>query len=80
MFVFVVQNEAVIYHEPEGKIVSRSGDDCIVALCDQWFAYTLFVHVHCREHWLYFLLSRYLDYGNFEWKDQARKHLESVNT
>lgn len=25
------------YAEPEGKIISRSGDDCIVALCDQWY-------------------------------------------
>jgi len=25
------------YAEPEGKIVSRSADECIVALCDQWY-------------------------------------------
>ena len=23
--------------EPEKKIVSRSGDECVVALCDQWY-------------------------------------------
>jgi leucyl-tRNA synthetase len=28
---------AAIYYEPEKKVVSRSGDDCIVALCDQWY-------------------------------------------
>ncbi|KAK0557446.1 cytosolic leucyl tRNA synthetase [Tilletia horrida] len=28
---------AFAYAEPEGKIVSRSGDDCIVALFDQWY-------------------------------------------
>lgn len=28
---------AFAYAEPEGKIISRSGDDCIVALCDQWY-------------------------------------------
>jgi leucyl-tRNA synthetase len=28
--------EAVLYHEPEGLIISRSGDQCVVALCDQW--------------------------------------------
>ncbi|WFD18644.1 leucine--tRNA ligase [Malassezia caprae] len=28
---------AFAYAEPEGKITSRSGDDCIVALCDQWY-------------------------------------------
>ena len=29
-------NEAVLYQEPEKKVVSRSGDECVVALCDQW--------------------------------------------
>eukprot|EP00118_Oscarella_pearsei_P016818 m.163639 g.163639 ORF g.163639 m.163639 type:complete len:1177 (+) comp38854_c0_seq2:70-3600(+) len=30
-------NEAIVYQEPEKKVISRSGDSCIVALCDQWF-------------------------------------------
>ncbi|GMR43883.1 hypothetical protein PMAYCL1PPCAC_14078 [Pristionchus mayeri] len=25
------------YVEPEKKIISRSGDECVVALCDQWY-------------------------------------------
>ncbi|PWN34453.1 leucyl-tRNA synthetase [Meira miltonrushii] len=25
------------YAEPEGKIISRSNDECVVALCDQWY-------------------------------------------
>lgn len=25
------------FAEPEGRVVSRSGDECIVALCDQWY-------------------------------------------
>ena len=29
-------NQAIIYHEPEGDVVSRSGDDCVVALKFQW--------------------------------------------
>ncbi|XP_076046408.1 leucyl-tRNA synthetase [Oratosquilla oratoria] len=29
--------EAVIYKEPEKTIISRSGDECVVALCDQWY-------------------------------------------
>lgn len=33
----VDSNEAVIYYEPEKTIVSRSGDECVVALCDQWY-------------------------------------------
>lgn len=33
----VDRNEADTYYEPEKTIVSRSGDDCVVALCDQWY-------------------------------------------
>ena len=28
--------QAVKYMEPEKKVMSRSGDECVVALCDQW--------------------------------------------
>ncbi|CAI5445809.1 unnamed protein product [Caenorhabditis angaria] len=28
---------ATKYVEPEKKVVSRSGDECVVALCDQWY-------------------------------------------
>jgi len=27
---------ALLYWEPEDTVVSRSGDECIVALIDQW--------------------------------------------
>lgn len=27
---------AIPYNEPESEVISRSGDNCIVALCDQW--------------------------------------------
>lgn len=30
-------NQAVRYFEPESRVVSRSGDDCIVAKVDQWY-------------------------------------------
>ncbi|XP_067623331.1 leucine--tRNA ligase, cytoplasmic [Eurosta solidaginis] len=33
----VAANEADIYYEPEKAIVSRSGDQCVVALCNQWY-------------------------------------------
>ncbi|XP_062909230.1 leucine--tRNA ligase, cytoplasmic isoform X1 [Mobula hypostoma] len=29
--------EAMIYMEPEKQIISRSADECVVALCDQWY-------------------------------------------
>ena len=28
---------ACIYHEPEGKVTSRTGDECVVAATDQWY-------------------------------------------
>lgn len=33
----VKENNAVVYYEPEKNIVSRSGDECVVALCNQWY-------------------------------------------
>lgn len=30
--------EAVSYAEPESRVMSRSGDECVVALTDQWCA------------------------------------------
>ena len=29
--------EAVLYSEPEKQVISRSGDECVVALTDQWY-------------------------------------------
>lgn len=28
---------AFMYSEPENLVMSRSGDECVVALCDQWY-------------------------------------------
>ncbi|TGZ50688.1 Uncharacterized protein DBV15_12139 [Temnothorax longispinosus] len=33
----VNSGEAVIYYEPEKTIISRSNDECVVALCNQWY-------------------------------------------
>uniref|UniRef100_A0A914DLD1 leucine--tRNA ligase n=1 Tax=Acrobeloides nanus TaxID=290746 RepID=A0A914DLD1_9BILA len=33
----IKKNLAVKYVEPEKTIISRSGDECVVALCDQWY-------------------------------------------
>lgn len=30
-------NQAFVYNEPESLVISRSGDECIVSLEDQWF-------------------------------------------
>jgi leucyl-tRNA synthetase len=29
--------EAIVYSEPEKRVLSRSGDECVVALTDQWY-------------------------------------------
>lgn len=34
--LMVGRGEAVLYQEPEKRVMSRSGDECVVALCDQW--------------------------------------------
>ncbi|XP_037543232.1 leucine--tRNA ligase, cytoplasmic [Nematolebias whitei] len=35
--MMVERGEAMIYMEPEKQVMSRSGDECVVALCDQWY-------------------------------------------
>ena len=36
---------AAPYYEPENEVISRTGDECVVALCDQWFL------TYGEEHW-----------------------------
>ncbi|XP_074068795.1 leucine--tRNA ligase, cytoplasmic isoform X1 [Macrotis lagotis] len=33
----VDNGDAFIYMEPEKQVISRSSDECVVALCDQWY-------------------------------------------
>uniref|UniRef100_A0A4W6EZT0 Leucyl-tRNA synthetase 1 n=1 Tax=Lates calcarifer TaxID=8187 RepID=A0A4W6EZT0_LATCA len=35
--MMVEKGEAMIYMEPEKSVMSRSADECVVALCDQWY-------------------------------------------
>ncbi|PWA23182.1 hypothetical protein CCH79_00002430, partial [Gambusia affinis] len=35
--MMVEKGEALIYMEPEKQVMSRSADECVVALCDQWY-------------------------------------------
>ena len=35
--IWVASNDAFVYNEPEGSVISRSGDECIVSLEDQWY-------------------------------------------
>ena len=31
------EGRALQYYEPNGQVVSRSGDVCVVSFCEQWF-------------------------------------------
>ena len=33
----IQQKQALTYYEPNGNVVSRSGDICVVSFCDQWY-------------------------------------------
>uniref|UniRef100_V9KA46 Leucine--tRNA ligase, cytoplasmic n=1 Tax=Callorhinchus milii TaxID=7868 RepID=V9KA46_CALMI len=35
--MMIDKGEAMIYMEPEKQVMSRSADECVVALCDQWY-------------------------------------------
>jgi len=53
----VTTSQAAVYMEPEKLIMSRSGEECVVALCDQW----------------------YLDYGEEQWREEAKKAVDLMN-
>lgn len=40
------RNQADTYYEPEKTVMSRSADECVVALCDQWYI------TYGEEKWL----------------------------
>lgn len=33
----LAKGDAAVYYEPENRVVSRSGEECVVAFCDQWY-------------------------------------------
>ncbi|KAI7864072.1 leucyl-tRNA synthetase [Spinellus fusiger] len=35
--LLIKQGEAFVYNEPENLVMSRSGDECVIALMDQWY-------------------------------------------
>lgn len=52
--------DAFAYAEPDGKVVSRSGDDCVAALLDQW----------------YMNYGTAANGGDGEWAEKVRSHIE----
>ena len=35
--IMIADGGAIVYSEPEKQVTSRSGDECVVALTDQWY-------------------------------------------
>lgn len=33
----IENGQALVYYEPGGNVVSRSGDVCVVSYCNQWY-------------------------------------------
>lgn len=33
----IEKQDGILYSEPEKQVMSRSGDECVVALTDQWY-------------------------------------------
>ena len=52
-------NLADVYFEPESLVISRSRDECVVALCDQWYLN------YADEEWKKLLYSHTKDQNKF---------------
>jgi len=57
--VMLDSGEAAAYYEPEEQVISRTGDECVVALCDQWFLR------YGEEEWRNFIMD-HVKSGNFQ--------------
>jgi len=55
----------VLYMEPERQVISRSADECVVALCDQWSVY-IFISFTARqleEHFCHFCSNQTMEHA-----------------
>lgn len=64
---------AISYYEPESLVMSRSGDECIVALCDQWYL------SYGEEDWKNAILTLIHDKSRFNlFNDRLTEQFELV--
>jgi len=73
--LMISTNDAFVYDEPENLVMSRSGDECVVALCDQWYL------DYGEENWRQQTencLSRLNTFGN-ETRHQFERTLDWLN-
>ena len=69
---------ALPYFEPDKKVVSRSGDECIVALTDQWYlSYGGRFPTQAYPYWKFFILFRF--HLDSEWEKKVVDHLHDKN-
>ncbi|KAH0792132.1 leucine--tRNA ligase, cytoplasmic [Histomonas meleagridis] len=66
----VEENAALTYYEPEKEVISRSGDECVVMNCDQWYM------EYGREDWKK-KLTDYFDKVNV-FHDEIREKFKST--
>jgi leucyl-tRNA synthetase len=52
--------DAIVYFEPEKQVMSRSGDECVVALTDQWYL------IYGEDEWLAKTTSALEGLNNFK--------------
>lgn len=62
--------DVLIYMEPEKQVISRSGDECVVANCDQWYL------DYGEEGWKALTKKCLANLETFS--DEVRKNFESV--
>jgi len=55
----IASNQAHIYFEPESRVMSRTGDECVVAATDQWYL------AYGEESWTEAVKSHILDADKF---------------
>lgn len=53
-------SDAVIYFEPESKVISRTGDECVVAATDQWYL------VYGEDEWSKSVMDHITDPAKFD--------------
>lgn len=64
--------EALVYYEPENPVTSRSGDDCVVALTDQWYL------AYGEEEWMQ-AISEHIHSANFNgYNDKIMEQFDFV--
>ncbi|XP_051955494.1 leucine--tRNA ligase, cytoplasmic [Xyrauchen texanus] len=68
--MMVEKGEALIYMEPEKQVLSRSADECVVALCDQWYL------DYGNEEWKKQAMGVLEDLETFG--DETRKNFEAT--